>query len=149
MRLIIFALLALVLAGLIWVRVAPVDAERVHRPVGATAPGDEGRDGGFTSVRRITASGPEVLAAIEEIAATTPRTRRVAGGVDEGRITYETRSRWIGFPDYTTAEIVEGADGTLLVLHARLRFGRSDLGVNRARVESWLDRLGAKVAPLS
>ena len=149
MRLILLALLALILAGLIWVRIAPVDADDLHRSLDVDAPGDDLQEGGFTAVRRLAASGPEVLKAVEEIAATTPRTRRIAGSVEEGRITYETRTRWIGFPDYTTVEVVDGDAGPLLAVHARLRFGRSDLGVNRRRVTYWLERLGPLVAPLS
>jgi len=58
--------------------------------------------------------------------------------VAEGRVTYITRSKLWGFPDYSTFET---RDGDLLI-HARLRFGSSDMGVNRARVTDWLARLG-------
>ena len=30
----------------------------------------------------------------------------------------------------------------VLELFARLRFGQSDMGVNKARVDGWLERLG-------
>ena len=57
----------------------------------------------------------------------------------EVMITYVTRSRLIGFPDYTTVEAKDG----MVTVFARLRFGRSDLGVNRRRVEGWIKALGA------
>jgi len=62
--------------------------------------------------------------------------------VGAGRITYVTRSRLWGFPDYTTVQVIPGAAGATLALHARARFGQSDVGVNRARVERWRDALG-------
>lgn len=68
---------------------------------------------------------------------TTPRTLRLAGSVAEGRITWETRSLFWGFPDYATAEV--RPDG--LYNYARLRFGSSDFGVNAARLQDWLSRL--------
>ena len=67
------------------------------------------------------------------------RTEVLAGSPSEGRVTYITRSMWFGFPDYTTVQLED--DG--LEIYGRLRFGQSDQGVNRARVEGWLDRIGA------
>jgi len=49
-------------------------------------------------------------------------------------ITYVTRSRVFGFPDYTTVRQA----GPQLEIYGRLRFGRSDLGVNAARIDGWL-----------
>jgi len=43
----------------------------------------------------------------------------------------------MGFPDYTTITM---ADEDLLI-YARLRFGRSDFGVNGARVDRWIKAL--------
>ncbi len=78
-----------------------------------------------------------LLARLDAIALATPRTTRLAGSTDEGRITWETRSAFWGFPDYTTAE----ARPTGLYIHARQRFGREDLGVNAKRLTDWLSRL--------
>ncbi|MEM9126862.1 MAG: DUF1499 domain-containing protein, partial [Pseudomonadota bacterium] len=71
------------------------------------------------------------------IARASARTSVLAGSVSDGLVTYVTRSRLIGFPDYTTAQ----QDGDTLRIHARLRFGRSDFGVNRNRVDTWLAAL--------
>jgi uncharacterized protein (DUF1499 family) len=79
----------------------------------------------------------DLLARLDAIALATPRTIRLAGSPADGRITWVTRSLLWGFPDYTTAEA--RPDG--LYIHARLRFGRSDLGVNAARLQDWLGRL--------
>lgn len=88
------------------------------------------------AVLRIPASDG-LLARLDTIAMATPHTTRFAGSVAEGRITWVTRSALWGFPDYTTAQIKY--DG--LYLYARLRFGKSDLGVNAARLKEWQSML--------
>ena len=67
-----------------------------------------------------------------------PRTHVLAGGPDVGLTTYVTRSALWGFPDYTTI----AQDGDAIVIRAHLRFGQSDMGVNAARVRSWVAALG-------
>ncbi|MGR3838349.1 MAG: DUF1499 domain-containing protein [Cognatishimia sp.] len=116
----------------LYVRFAPSDAGRFH--VSGAVQSDADLEGG---VKRIL---PGVtLAELDQIAQQTPRTKVLAGSVDDGMISYVTRSRLIGFPDYTTIEAKDG----MVTVFARLRFGRSDLGVNRRRVEGWIKALGA------
>ncbi|MBI1171464.1 DUF1499 domain-containing protein [bacterium] len=115
------------LPGLDWTRL-PVDATGVVAlPNGAMA--------------RLTLApdqAPATLAKLDAAALATPRTIRLAGSAAEGRVTWETRSRLWGFPDYTTAQItVTGA----ILIYARQRFGSKDLGVNAARLQDWLARL--------
>ncbi len=86
-------------------------------------------------------SAGALLARLDAIARATPRTMVIAGSVAEGRITYETRSQFWGFPDYSTVEAVAVPGGATLAIYARLRFGRGDMGVNRRRVENWLGLL--------
>lgn len=128
-------LILAVLGGLAWIRLAPSDPARWH--VAPTVEGDEDLPGG--AKRRVAGAGQNALARLDAIARATPRTSVLAGSVADGMVTYVTRSRLFGFPDYSTVR-QEGDD---LLLHARLRFGQSDMGVNRARVEQWLRRLGA------
>ena len=71
------------------------------------------------------------------IALATPRTLVLEGSVEDGMITYITRTRVFGFPDYTT---VTQKDKTLK-FHARLRFGMKDMGVNAARGDAWIAEL--------
>ncbi|MFN3970614.1 MAG: DUF1499 domain-containing protein [Gemmobacter sp.] len=140
----------LALLGLMaWVRLAPVDPARWHV---AVAVGADPQPGPCTVVAEagsartsclLPLSPAEVLARLDTIALATPRTRRVAGNAEEGRITWETRSALWGFPDYTTAEARDLGDGTRLDVLARLRFGGYDLGVNAARLRGWLSRLAA------
>lgn len=132
----------LALAGLIvYVRLAPTDPAAWHVDPAA------GQSGPGAAVADVTLPGApgEVLARLEAVALATARTRRLAGSVGEGRITFVTRSAVFGFPDYTTisAEPAPDGQGTRLRIFARLRFGQADFGVNAARVSAWLDALGA------
>ena len=134
-----------VLAGMAYVRLSPSEPGRWHVDPAEAEPGT-GRfvvkpDGGDTDGPLLEMAPDQALAAIDTVAMAAPRTERLAGSVEEGRITYVTRSRWIGFPDYTTVEAVEVEGGSRLVIFARLRFGESDMGVNAARVRGWLERL--------
>lgn len=149
MKIALVLIVLLVLAGAAWVRLAPHDTARWHvDPLAAAAPARGGwlvrPEGGNAPAPVLAASPEEVLAALAAIAADTPRTRMLAGSVQEGRITWVTRSALWGFPDYTTATAVAVPGGAAPVILARLRFGADDLGVNRARVEDWLARLAAQ-----
>ena len=129
-----------------YVRLAPVDPARWHIDLGALArdlgdqPARESRVGRNSASVRLEGD-PEQLAAqlvrLDEVALGTARTRRIAGDLAQDWVTWETRSQIFGFPDYTTAQIVEGE----LVLFARSRFGRGDRGVNAARLNDWLLQL--------
>lgn len=125
-RMIGWILLLLIVGFVAYVRLAPHDAQRWHVPV--TAESDKTMKWGAI---RVLPAGPDTLAQVDAAARALDRTQVLAGSVDEGRITYVTRSRLFGFPDYTT---VEQSDGKVRMM-ARLRFGRSDMGVNAARLE--------------
>ncbi|MEJ8560783.1 DUF1499 domain-containing protein [Yoonia sp. GPGPB17] len=141
---ILITLAVLVAALMAYIRFAPTDTATWHQMPDTAAPGDTTEAGSFLAVRRITAPSDQVLAAAEQRALATPRTTLVAGNVQEGMITFQTRSLFWGFPDHTTV----GVKDDHLVIYGRLRFGRSDLGVNKARIESWLETLGPLTEPL-
>jgi len=153
MRILTLLLLAAVLGVLAfgaWVRLAPSDPGQWHTDPAAASPG-EGRfvvkpEGGDTEGPLLQMPAEAALAALDAIARDTPRTNVLAGSPAEGRITYVTRSALWGFPDYTTVSAVETDAGTRLLIHARLRFGGSDMGVNAARVERWLEALSAQTS---
>ena len=129
LKLAALAILIVVGGVMAYVRLAPSDPARWHdMPEEIT---DRDLEGGV--LRRVEGD----LAALDTIIRDTPRTQVLAGSVKEGMITYVTRSRVFGFPDYTTVRQA----GDMLELHGRLRFGESDLGVNAARVDGWLERL--------
>ena len=129
LKLVALALLVAVIAVMAFIRLAPSDPLRWHQMPGAVT--DRDLEGG--AMRRVEGD----LAALDAIIRDTPRTRVLAGSVDRGMVTYVTRSLVMGFPDYTTVR----QDGEALEIYGRLRFGRSDLGVNAARIDGWLERL--------
>ncbi len=141
----IIGLLALIIVGFgLYVRLAPSDPAHWHVAPAPATPSDCTVQQA-TGDARATCLRPEnpaqLLAQLDEIAMATPRTSRLAGSPETGRITWITRSRLWGFPDYTTAEAAPDGPDTRLTIHARLRFGSSDLGVNAARLRDWLSRL--------
>ncbi len=116
------------------IRLAPSAVERWH-----VAP-EMREDRDFNNgVFRCVITGGSGLRRFDRIVDSDPRTKRLAGTVEQGMITYITRSRMIGFPDYTT--VLQA--GEELLIHARSRFGRRDFGVNAVRVERWIDALTA------
>ncbi|WP_163025886.1 DUF1499 domain-containing protein [Chachezhania antarctica] len=129
---ILFVVIVLAVVGAGYIRLAPSDPARWNVRLEFTS--DEDLPDG---VKRIVETGPDGLARLDRIAMDTPRTERLAGSVEDGRITWITRTKVMGFPDYTTAQ----QDGDMLKIWGRLRFGASDMGVNRARVDGWIDRL--------
>ncbi len=135
MRYVLVLVLAIIGSGMVWIRVAPSDPAVWHRQPDAREPGDYPQTGGFEAVRR--ADGPNAVAALHEVILATPRTRVLDGSVEAGMMTYVTRSRIMGFPDYTTVTL----RGDVVSIWGRLRFGNSDLGVNRARIEGWLAKV--------
>lgn len=137
-------LACIVLALQAYIRLAPTNPARWHVDPNMAGAEDavENLPGGVRLARSFDAPPAEVLGAIDRIARATPRTRAIAGSVGEGMITYQTRSALWGFPDFTTIAAGAGPDGgTRLRIYARLRFGGGDMGVNAARVDSWLAQL--------
>lgn len=124
--------LAGVLVFLGYVRMAPSDPGRWHDMPEITD--DKTFENG---VIRVVHTGPDGLKRLHDLALKTPRTTVLAGAVNNGMITFVTRTKMIGFPDYTTVR----QSGDTLEIYARLRFGRSDFGVNKIRVETWIKAL--------
>ncbi len=132
MMTVIWVLVALLFVGLGYIRLAPSDPARWH-----TAPQVAADEDMSHGVKRLVTAEPQSLGQLDAIIRKSPRTQVLAGSVDEGMVTYITRTAVIGFPDYTT---IYASDGQIQV-YGRLRFGQSDLGVNRNRVDGWLETL--------
>ncbi|SFI70585.1 DUF1499 domain-containing protein [Celeribacter neptunius] len=123
----------------LYVRLAPTEPERWHvDPFAARDPGAKGAK----RVLPVPLEPEEVLMRIAAIAETEPRTRHVAGSVEEGRLTYRTRTAFWGFPDFTTVAARTDESGARVAFLARARFGKSDLGVNARRVTAWIEAAG-------
>ena len=140
------AILIVFLGFAAWVRLSPVDVTRWNVDVAGDTPTlcAGGIEAAAASARAacLSPDAPEqVLARLDAVALSTPRTRRIAGSPDDGRITWETRSLLMGYPDYTTAQTTPAASGTRLDVLARSRFGAGDWGVNAARLSDWLKAL--------
>lgn len=108
-----------------YVRFAPTDVTRWNQPIMASRDVDQAN-----GAIRVREAQPAAFAKVDKIMRALPRTKVLAGSVNEGLITYVTRSRLWGFPDYTTVQYSDG----MLKLFGRARFGTSDLGVNAARL---------------
>lgn len=122
------------LGFLAYVRLAPSDPNRWHIEPRVT----EDKTLNNAALRRLTV-GSGGLRRMDTLISSEPRTYRLAGSVEDGMVTYVTRSRTMGYPDYTTMMQV----GEDLLIYARSRFGRKDFGVNAARVDRWIDALTA------
>ena len=143
-----FALLLLLAAvGLMaYIRLAPSDPARWH--VDPLTAGDPGEGGVLLTPpdAPVLATTPQALMeAFDAIAMAEPRVTRLAGGVAEGHATYIARTRIMGFPDYISVRALPAGEGATLAVLSRLRFGRSDMGVNRARLDRWMAGLGERV----
>ena len=126
----------------VW-HVDPTVAERTGKPNDALAAPEGFAEAGIDIV--LTASNRpagDMLAALDRVARAEKRVEVVAGSVEEGWITYVQRSALFGFPDYISVKAVENESGNGLVLWSRARYGYSDLGVNRERLERWLGAAG-------
>jgi uncharacterized protein (DUF1499 family) len=113
---------------------APVVADApVSRAAGATLAAPDL----VTPVFRVSA--PRLFAAVHAVAAGQPRTFLAASYPDRLQEHWVARSAVFNFPDLITSQVVmAGPDASTLVLYSRSVYGRSDLGVNLARLRVWL-----------
>jgi uncharacterized protein (DUF1499 family) len=62
---------------------------------------------------------------------------------------YIQRSRWMRFPDTVVVRYIPRGEGkSTVALYSRSQLGEGDLGVNRARIVRWLEKLAVE-APVS
>jgi uncharacterized protein (DUF1499 family) len=83
----------------------------------------------------------ELKQAVARVIASEPNIEQVEDGPASDR--YIQRSRWMHFPDTIVIRYFPRGNGqSTLALYSRSQLGRGDLGVNRARIVRWLDKLG-------
>lgn len=117
-----------------YIPLAPSDPTRWHKMPERFEVGNcEGSASRFVE----TADIDTLFAKLDHVIMASGSTR-LAGSVDQGMATYISRTRIMGFPDYTTVRATD--DG--LQIYGRLRFGRSDFGVNAKRLDGWIAQLG-------
>jgi hypothetical protein len=138
----IWVVLLLVVGAAAYVRLAPSDQGKWHKAASFQNI-EEKRGKGFYIWRQaVEDDGTAALAALDRIIRAEPRTALLAGSLADKQLTYVSRSKVVGFPDYTTIGIYQTPDGQrYLEVYGRLRFGRSDLGVNAKRIKGWLGQL--------
>jgi len=116
------------------IRIAPSKPENWVISETGQAPGDYPSDGGFRVVRSVE-DASAFTQKFEQAMLAEPGTQKL--GQMQGQDIYISRSAFWGFPDYTTLV----TDDERAEIYARLRFGKSDMGVNRARLERVLGRI--------
>ncbi len=129
-----------------YIRLAPSDPARWHEdPRLVTRPATPNfhliRMVGGDAMPQVLQMRPADLARRVDEVARADGADLIAGSVEAGHMTYLSRSRLMGYPDYTSVLIEPAGDGAMLLAFARSRFGHSDMGVNRARLERWLAAL--------
>ncbi len=146
MKTVLFLLLILLAVALLWFRLAPIDADDWHLdPAEADPPRDTGVRMIGPEAPRFPGTPDDVLGAFSDIALSDPRTRLLDGSLDEGMMTFVARSRVFGFPDLVTAKATAEGDRTKLSIISRAKYGRSDAGVNAARIDRWLHEMGLRL----
>lgn len=87
---------------------------------------------------------------LDAILASEPRMTVVESDAAALTDRYVQRSRVLGFPDTIVVRFIDRPQGrSTIALYSRSQFGRSDFGVNRKRLERWLEKLAVRVRPLS
>lgn len=143
---IILLIIVATLAMALWFRLAPSREAEWHVDVAAPGfqPGERWAAFCPAPGSRWATSGEPDLERMRQIAMDWPRTELAFGQPETELMTFITRSRLMGFPDYTTVGIRDGQ----LCMVARQRFGLEDLGVNAARLSAWSKAyLGTEEAP--
>ena len=85
--------------------------------------------------------------ALVAVAAAEPRTNLLRLDKEALQAEFEQRSKVFGFRDTVTVAFIARDDGrSALALYSRSRVGLLDLGVNRKRVERWLEALDRRLA---
>lgn len=147
---VLLAVLAGVAAGL-FVRFAPVSPARWHvDPLTVEVPNKDNHfilrpQGGDGPAPVFQADPATVAGALQQVIRESPRAVLIAGSAEAGHVTVMERSRLVGFPDFVTIKIIQTDGGSELAIFSRSQYGYSDLGVNRARVERWLEELDARL----
>jgi uncharacterized protein (DUF1499 family) len=90
-------------------------------------------------------SGRELRVAFAKVIASEPSVERVASDEATQTDRYIQRSRLMRYPDTIVVRFLDRADGrSTVAMYSRSLVGRSDFGVNRARLERWFAKLATQ-----
>ncbi|WP_193221954.1 DUF1499 domain-containing protein [Amylibacter sp. SFDW26] len=126
---------------LIYVRLAPDIIEHWHQDPETVKPTGRPNDyrlAGETSIS-LNAKQTKVSQYILDYAGKQERTELVANTEDGQLLTFVQRSKLIAYPDYITFKITPQENRSQVSVFSRSRFGYRDFGVNKLRVETWVD----------
>lgn len=148
-KLALIVLVGLMLVTMAYIRLVPSEPARWHEdPRLVARPASPNshliRMVGGNAMPQVFADSPSALAQRLHDVALADGAVLLAGSVAAGHMTFVSRSRLMGFPDYTSVLVEPAGDGAMVLAFARARFGHSDLGVNRARLERWMAMLQAR-----
>lgn len=89
-------------------------------------------------------SADDLMTRFMAVASAAPNVRLLERDNERRQVELVQRSALFRFPDDISAAFLALEDGgSTLAVYSRSRFGYSDFGVNRRRVEDWTWRLGA------
>lgn len=95
-------------------------------------------------VTRVYAAPPQALyAAVTKLAEGWPRTFKLVRYDEVREAAYVARSLVFNFPDTIEVKVTPKDSGSVLVIYSASKYGESDFGVNRKRIDAWLAQLDA------
>ncbi len=87
-------------------------------------------------------SATDLAAKFDRVARDSGNVDVVGGSPEGGFVTYVQTSSLFAFPDYISVRFIAiDADTSTLAVFSRSRLGQSDLGVNKKRVNAWIEQL--------
>jgi uncharacterized protein (DUF1499 family) len=89
---------------------------------------------------------PTAFALALEVASKMPGWTIVASDPGAGRIEASQTSRWFGFTDDVAIRVSADGSGSRIDIRSTSRHGRSDYGVNAARIRAYMDALRRRAA---
>lgn len=128
------------IAGVIYVRTATHDPDRWHVDPLEASNVDTLNE--YLGSATVSADAATVAAVLPDLLGG----QVLAGDFASGWVTVVVRTPLVGYPDYVSVRIVEqGAQSSEVTIFSRSRFGKSDLGANKSRVEKTFDALRKKL----
>lgn len=137
-------ILLLILAVLVYIRLAPSPIEKWHGDPEELAATNKPNSYRLSAEKSVEfAVGADKLAVLlNDVAHDFSAATVLAQDADARITTYIARTKLMGYPDYISTKITAIDDShAKLAIYSRSRFGRSDLGVNKKRVQAWLAAL--------
>ncbi|MGB1235819.1 MAG: DUF1499 domain-containing protein [Planktomarina sp.] len=134
LKLLLITLIGGFLIGTVYFRYVTVPAKHFAERAVATETGVVTSFGGHRVT--IPALSEDELATLLDLIQATPRTHEIENHLPDTRIFVHRSLAW-GFPDVTHVMLTQDT----LTLDGHLVYGRSDLGVNKARIDGWLNGL--------